>query len=55
MANARLSDKELAKLNAAAVTKEFRVKPHLGTKFCCVILKEMLNSLCRRLSNRVSD
>ena len=31
MGNARLSDKELANLNAAAVTKEYRVKPHLGT------------------------
>ena len=31
MTNARLSDKELANLNAAAVTREYRVKPHLGT------------------------
>ena len=30
MANARLSDRDLANINAAAVTKEFRVKPHLG-------------------------
>lgn len=44
MANARLSDKELANINAAAVTKEYRIKPHLGTKFR-VVLKEMLSSL----------
>lgn len=30
MTNARLSDKELANINAAAVTKEYGVKPHLG-------------------------
>jgi len=30
MANARLSDRELANINAAAVTKEYRIKPHLG-------------------------
>jgi hypothetical protein len=30
MADARLSDKELATINAAAVTKEYRVQPHLG-------------------------
>jgi hypothetical protein len=30
MADARLSDKELAAINAAAVTKEYRVQPHLG-------------------------
>jgi hypothetical protein len=30
MTNARLSDKELANINAAAVTKEYRIKPHLG-------------------------
>ena len=26
----RLSDRELAAINAAAVTKEYSVKPHLG-------------------------
>ena len=26
----RLSDKELAKINAAAVTQEYHVQPHLG-------------------------
>jgi hypothetical protein len=26
----RLSDKELAAINAAAVTQEYRVQPHLG-------------------------
>ena len=31
MANARISDRELANINAAAVTKEYRIKPHLGT------------------------
>jgi len=30
MASARLSDRELANINAAAVTKEYRIKPHLG-------------------------
>jgi hypothetical protein len=32
MANAdpRVSDKELAAINAAAVTREYRVQPHLG-------------------------
>jgi len=33
MTNARLSDKELANINAAAVTKEYRIKPHLGMFF----------------------
>lgn len=28
----RLSDKELAAINAAAVTREYTVKPHLGTR-----------------------
>lgn len=28
--NPRLSDKELAQINAAAVTREYSVKPHLG-------------------------
>jgi V-type H+-transporting ATPase subunit B len=28
----RISDKELAQINAAAVTKEYRVQPHLGTR-----------------------
>jgi hypothetical protein len=27
---ARISDGELAAINAAAVTQEYRVKPHLG-------------------------
>jgi hypothetical protein len=26
----RLSDKEMAAINAAAVTREYRVQPHLG-------------------------
>lgn len=26
----RLTDKELAQINAAAVTREYNVKPHLG-------------------------
>jgi len=30
MASAVLSDRELAQINAAAVTKEYRIKPHLG-------------------------
>ena len=28
----RLSDKELAQINAAAVTREYNVKPHLGER-----------------------
>lgn len=27
----RISDNELAAINAAAVTREYRVQPHLGT------------------------
>jgi hypothetical protein len=30
MPDPRISDKELAAINAAAVTKEYRVQPHLG-------------------------
>jgi hypothetical protein len=30
MADSRLSDKELAALNAAAVTREYSVQPRLG-------------------------
>ena len=30
MPDPRMSDKELAAINAAAVTKEYRVQPHLG-------------------------
>lgn len=30
MSNPRISDEELARINAAAVTKEYRVQPHLG-------------------------
>ena len=29
-ASPRLSDRELAAINAAAVTREYNVKPHLG-------------------------
>jgi len=36
MADARLSDKELAQINAAAVTREYTVKPHLG--MCLLVL-----------------
>ena len=28
----RLSDRELAQINAAAVTKEYKIKPHLGAQ-----------------------
>jgi len=28
--DARISDGELAAINAAAVTREFRIQPHLG-------------------------
>ncbi len=30
VADPRISDRELAAINAAAVTKEYRVQPHLG-------------------------
>jgi V-type H+-transporting ATPase subunit B len=30
MSDPRISDQELAAINAAAVTKEYRVKPHIG-------------------------
>jgi hypothetical protein len=30
MPSAVLSDRELAQINAAAVTKEYKIKPHLG-------------------------
>jgi V-type H+-transporting ATPase subunit B len=30
MPDPRISDKELAAINAAAVTKEYRVQPHIG-------------------------
>lgn len=33
VADPRISDKELAAINAAAVTKEYRVQPHLGLSF----------------------
>ncbi|KAJ7670234.1 vacuolar ATP synthase [Mycena rosella] len=33
MSDPRMSDKEMAAINAAAVTKEYRVKPHLGPQF----------------------
>lgn len=31
MGDPRMSDREMAAINAAAVTKEYRVQPHLGT------------------------
>lgn len=31
----RLSDRELAAINAAAVTREYNVKPHLGEDLRC--------------------
>lgn len=36
VADPRLSDRELAAINAAAVTREYHVKPHLGTAVCIV-------------------
>ena len=30
VADPRISDRELAAINAAAVTREYRVQPHLG-------------------------
>jgi len=50
---ARISDKELAAINAAAVTREYRVTPHLG-KNNLVRLFQLLNRpLPSRLSNGV--
>ena len=34
----RISDTELAAINAAAVTREYRVQPHLGTFATCSFL-----------------
>lgn len=46
----RLSDKELAKINAAAVTREYRVQPHLGEALLCSVLQS-LNAIRFRLSH----
>lgn len=34
----RISDRELAAINAAAVTREYRVQPHLGTIAYCLYI-----------------
>ena len=44
MADARLSDKELAQINAAAVTREYTVKPHLGMCLLPLIQEGFLDS-----------
>lgn len=48
----RLSDKELAALNVAAVTKEYNVKPHLGTSH---LLKASQHRLRRIVLFRLPD
>ena len=49
----RLSDRELAAINAAAVTQEFRVQPHLGGfEGPCRLVIEYLSST--RLSHSIS-
>lgn len=45
MSDPRISDKELAQINAAAVTQEYRVKPHLGR---CRALQNCIWVLTRR-------
>jgi len=35
VADPRMSDQEMAAINAAAVTREYRVQPHLGKEFRC--------------------
>lgn len=42
MSDPRISDQELARINAAAVTKEYRVQPHLGIP----IFQSLLVFLC---------
>lgn len=53
-ADPRLSDKELAAINAAAVTREYRVQPHLGASIKCRRQMEA-ESLSFRLSHSLSD
>lgn len=48
----RLSDKELAAINAAAVTREYTVKPHLG-KYSMVPDKQNLILWIFRLQNSI--
>ncbi len=50
----RMSDREMAAINAAAVTKEYRVQPHLGElllavlpiHFCLISLYRLSHRLC---------
>lgn len=37
VADPRLSDRELAAINAAAVTREYTVQPHLGENSICIL------------------
>lgn len=57
MADARLSDRELANINAAAVTKEYTVKPHLGMSAHVSYATSVWQYLIPlpRLSNRFCD
>lgn len=45
MSSPRLSDRELARINAAAVTREYNVKPHLGEPLKHPYLQDRLNGL----------
>ena len=38
--NPRMSDRELAAINAAAVTREYNVKPHLGV-YCVLAISRL--------------
>jgi hypothetical protein len=39
MSGSRLSDRELAAINAAAVTKAYQVQPHLGELYPWLLLE----------------
>ena len=47
-ADPRISDRELAAINAAAVTREYRVQPHLGAyekhQMCSAVLDLLLQT-----------
>jgi V-type H+-transporting ATPase subunit B len=49
----RMSDGELAQINAAAVTREYNVKPHLGKHPHITHLKQVLTLGCCRLSDSI--
>jgi hypothetical protein len=53
MSDPRMSDKEMAAINAAAVTQEYRVKPHLG-EYSSPCVSRLLIHVCR-LQNCLRD